>query len=221
MLSVAARWRWDGVAVGLIKQFAGGMRPGEALSVRCSDISLPSRWRRLVVVAIWKHKSVSRGRAKGVHHVVIDEDLLVTVIEAHVQRLQGDDCVVGVKLQAFRRKFDAIIAELGLESLGLTPAGFRAGGATERYLQCEQIADISWLLRHADMNTTRHYVQSSAAMLALARIPAAAAIDVEQRARTAARDLRAIVQTAPPRRVVVKRTRAKSLPVIAPRSSAL
>ena len=58
-------------------------------------------------------------------------------------------------------------------------------------------------------------------MLALARIPAAAALDVEQRARTAARDLRAIVQTAPPRRVVVKRTRAKSLPVIAPRSSAL
>ena len=130
MLSVAARWRWDGVAVGHIKQFAGGMRPGEALSVRCSDISLPSRWRRLVVVAIWKHKSVSRGRAKGAHHVVIDENMLVNVIEAHVQRLQGDDCVVGVKLQAFRRKFDAIIAELGLESLGLALAGLRAGGAT-------------------------------------------------------------------------------------------
>ena len=88
-------------------------------------------------------------------------------------------------------------------------------------MQREPIADISWLLRHAEMNTTRHCVQSSAAMLALARIPAAAAIDVEQRARTAARELRAIVQTAPRRRVVVKRTRAESLPVIAPRSSAL
>ena len=61
---------------------------------------------------------------------MIDEDLLVNVMEAHVQRLQGDDCVVGVKLQAFRRKFDAIIAELGLESLGLALAGLRAGGAT-------------------------------------------------------------------------------------------
>ena len=28
MLSVAARWRWDGVAVGLIKQFAGGCARG-------------------------------------------------------------------------------------------------------------------------------------------------------------------------------------------------
>ena len=61
MLSVAARWRWDGVAVVLIKQFAGGMRPGESLSVRRSAISLPSRWRELVVVAIWKHKPSTRG----------------------------------------------------------------------------------------------------------------------------------------------------------------
>ena len=88
------------------------MRPGEALSVRYSDVSLTSR--RLVVVAIWKNKSVSRGRAKGAHHVVIDEALLAP----HVQRLQDDDCVVGLKLYAFRRKSDAIIAELGLESLG-------------------------------------------------------------------------------------------------------
>ena len=73
MLSVAVRWRWVGVAVGLIKQFAGGMRPGESLSVRRGAISLPSRWRDLVVVAIWKHKSVARGRAKGAHHVVIDD----------------------------------------------------------------------------------------------------------------------------------------------------
>ena len=164
---------------------------------------------------------MSRGRAKGAHHVVIDAALLVNVIEVHFQRLQDDDCVVGLKPHAFRRKFDAIIVELGLKSLGSTPAGLRAGGATERYLQREPIADISWLLRHAEMNTTRHCVQSSAAMLALARIPAAAAIDVERRARTTARDLRAIFQTAPPRRVVVKRTRAKSLHVIAQHSSAL
>ncbi len=213
MLSVAARWRWDGVAVGLIKQFAGGMRPGESLSVRRGAISLPSRWRDLVVVAIWKHKSVTRGRAKGAHHVVIDDPLLVDVVEAHVLRLGDDDCVVGLKPHAFRRKFDAIIAELGLESLGLTPASLRAGGATERYLQREPIADISWLLRHADLNTTRHYIQSAAAMLALARIPAAAADEVERRAKAAARDLRAIVQSAPPPRVVVKLTRSRSVPV--------
>ena len=73
---------------------------------------------------------MSRGRAKGAHHVVIDAALLVNVIEVHVQRLQDDDCVVGLKLHAFRRKSDAIIAELGLESLGLALAGLRAGGAT-------------------------------------------------------------------------------------------
>ena len=189
------------------------MRPGESLSVRRSAISLPSRWRDLVVVAIWKHKSSTRGRAKGAHHVVIDDPLLVDVVEAHVLRLGDDDCVVGLKPHAFRRKFDAIIAELGLESLGLTPASLRAGGATERYLQREPIADISWLLRHADLNTTRHYIQSAAAMLALARIPAAAADEVERRAKAAARDLRAIVQSAPPPRVVVKRTRSRSVPV--------
>ena len=108
-----------------------------------------------------------------------------------------------------RRLADA----LGLESLGLTPASLRAGGATERYLQREPIADFSWLLRHADLNTTWHYIQSAAAMLALARIPAAAADEVERRAKAAARDLRAIVQSAPPPRVVVKRPRSRSVPV--------
>ena len=70
-------------AVGLIKHFSGGMRPGESLSVRCGAVSLPSRWRHLVVVAIWTHKYFTRGRAKGAHHVVIDDSLLVDVIEAH------------------------------------------------------------------------------------------------------------------------------------------
>ena len=83
------------------------------------------------------------------------------VLEAHVQRLADDALVVGLKPHAFRRKFDAILAELGLESLGLTPASLRAGGATERHLQREPIADISWLLRHADIATTRHYIQSA------------------------------------------------------------
>ena len=98
-------------------------------------------------------------------------------------------------------------------SLGLTPAGLRAGAATEQYLQREPIADISWLLRHADINTTRHYVHSAADMLALARIPAAAAKEVERCEKAAARDLRAIVQSALPPRVIVKRTRFRSVPV--------
>ena len=165
------------------------------------------------MVAIRKDKSSTHGRVKSAHDVVIDDQLLVDVIEAHFLRLSDDDCEVGSKPHTFRRKFDAIIAELGLESLGLTEAGLRAGGATERYLQREPIADISWLLRHADLKTTRHYVQSAAAMLALARIPAAAADEVERRAKAAARDLRAIVQSAPPPRVVVKRTRSRSVPV--------
>ena len=102
---------------------------------------------------------------------MFEEGLIIDVLEAHVQRLTDNDFVVGLKPHAFRRKFDAIIAELGLESLGLTPASLRAGGATERHLQREPIADISWLLRHADLATTRHYIQSAAAMLALARVP--------------------------------------------------
>ena len=90
---------------------------------------------------------MTRGRARGAHHVVFDEGLLVDVLAAHAQRLADDALVVGLKPHAFRRKFDAILAELGLDSLGLTPASLRAGGATERHLQREPIADISWLLK--------------------------------------------------------------------------
>ena len=172
--------------------FVGSMRPGEALSVLCSAVVLPTRWRRIVVVALWRHKSLTRGRARGAHHVVFDEGLIIDVLEAHVQRLTDNDFVVGLKPHAFRRKFDAIIAELGLESLGLTPESLRAGGATERHLQSEPIADISWLLRHADLATTRHYIQSATAMFALARVPAFAAVAVE----TYARELRCVTFAA-------------------------
>ena len=214
MIAVAALWRWDGVVVALILMFTGSMRPGEALSVTSSAVVLPSRWRRIVGVALWRHKSVTRGRARGAHHVVFDEGLLVDVLEAHVQRLADDALVVGLKPHAFRRKFDAILAELGLESLGLTPASLRAGGATERHLQREPIADISWLLRHADIATTRHYIQSAAAMLALARVPAVAASAVEAHARGARRALRHLCVASPPSVVVVKRTRARSAPAV-------
>ena len=117
MIAVAALWRWDGIVVALIFMFTGSMRPGEALSVTSSAVVLSSRWRRFVVVALWRHKSVTRGRARGAHHVVFDEGLLVDVLEAHVQRLADDALVVGLKPHAFRRKFDAILAELGLESV--------------------------------------------------------------------------------------------------------
>ena len=212
MIAVAAAWRWDGVVCGLIFMFVGSMRPGEALSVLCSAVVLPTRWRRIVVVALWRHKSLTRGRARGAHHVVFDEGLIIDVLEAHVQRLTDNDFVVGLKPHAFRRKFDAIIAELGLESLGLTPASLRAGGATERHLQREPIADISWLLRHADLATTRHYIQSAAAMLALARVPAFAAVAVETYARESRRALRHLCRGPPPPVVVVKRSRARSAP---------
>ena len=214
MIAVAAFWRWDGVVCGLIFMFVGSMRPGEALSVLSSAVVLPTRWRRLIVVALWRHKSITRGRAKGAHHVVFDEELIIDVLEAHVQRLNEDDLVVGLKPHAFRRKFDAIIAELGLESLGLTPASLRAGGATERHLQRESIADISWLLRHADVGTTRHYIQSAAAMLAMARVPAVAAAAVESYARRSRRALRLLCSSPPPTVVVVKRTRARSAPAV-------
>ena len=106
------------------------------------------------------------------------------------------------------------MAELGLESLGLTPASLRAGFATERHLQREPIADISRLLRHADIATIRHYIQSAAAMLALARVPAVAASAVEAHARGARRALRHLCVASPPSVVVVKRTRARSAPAV-------
>ena len=193
---------------------------GQYASRRSSQLSLfgcrflPTRWRRIVIVALWRHKSLTRGRARGAHHVVFEEGLIIDVLEAHVQRLTDNDFVVGLKPHAFRRKFDAIIAELGLESLGLTPASLRAGGATERHLQREPIADISWLLRHADLATTRHYIQSAAAMLALARVPAFAAVAVETYARDSRRALRHLCRGPPPPVVVVKRSRARSAPAV-------
>ena len=193
MLEVGCRTESFGFVVALLLMFVGCIRPGEALSAVRKEVVLPVGGRRLLVLAIFKHKSVTRGRMRGAHHVLFDEPAVVRLLEARCLTLAPDQTLVGLKAHAFRRAFDRVLRALHCAHVGLTPACLRAGGATERYLQRESIADISWRLRHADLSTTRHYVLAATAMLTVAQLAAGTQEEVFKHSRRAPRALRELV----------------------------
>ncbi len=75
-------------------------------------------------------------------------------MEGHCRLLPGGT-------SAFRRLFSLTIKALGLESLRLTPASLRAGGATSRFATGMQLGQLKWWGRWAGLHALEHYVQES------------------------------------------------------------
>ena len=64
----------------------------------------------------------------------------------------------------FRKTFDGILNCLGVpKSLGISPAGLRAGGTVSAYLNDVPIQDLMWRLRLRRLTTLQHYLQEVAA----------------------------------------------------------
>ena len=60
---------------------------------------------------------------------------------------------------------------IGVESVGYTPAGLRAGGATALFMQGCDISRLRFLGRWRSLNTLDHYIQEATSAQAIARIP--------------------------------------------------
>ena len=60
--------------------------------------------------------------------------------------------------------------DLGLPATRFTPAGLRAGGATYSYLNGSSVEQLLWRGRWETLTSLKHYVQESAATLALAQL---------------------------------------------------
>ena len=84
---------------------------------------------------------------------------------------------------AYRRRWDALLAALGIPAtLKLTPGGLRGGGAVFQYHLRAPIADLLWAMRLRHQDTLASYLQEVAALNVLPSLPASARRSVESAA---------------------------------------
>jgi len=198
MVTLAIMLEHPRAAAVLLLGFLGMMRPGEVLRLRRCDVSLPGD--RLeddgcVFVAIWTHKTRSRGA--GAQHAKIADPLAVNWLGRllAVLNLPDDAQVYPASPQSFRRVWDFLLAVLKVTSrsgCGFTPVSLRAGGATAAY-PALGVPEVRWRLRHASEASATRYIQEAGAAFASCRLSS----EAKQRVRVFAPGVEVVLRCLP------------------------
>ena len=164
---------WVSFGVGLLACFDGLLRPGEWALLSARKVLLPSsRLQRLVRRGLLTISNGKNRRVFGrIQIAMLDQprtlrwlSWLTAGMDPHARLLPGGTA-------AFRRLFKLAVEGLGLQSLRLTPASLRAGGATARFARGTDLGHLKWWGRWASLATLEHYVQESAATMVMMTLP--------------------------------------------------
>ena len=160
---------WISFAVGLLTCFDGLLRPGEWAILTASKVMLPtSRLQRLVQRGLLTVTNGKNRRVFGrIQIAMVDRPTTLSWLSWLTSGMEGHCRLLPGGTSAFRRLFSLTIKALGLESLRLTPASLRAGGATSRFATGMQLSQLKWWGRWASLGTLEHYVQESAATMVM------------------------------------------------------
>ena len=108
-------------------------------------------------------------------HARISDSEVVRFFEVAFGPLSRDDPLVPFAAGAFRLRWNAVLHQLGVPThvaaSGPTPGSLRGSGATEFYLQTEDIPRIAWRGRWRKVETLEHYLQEVAAQILLTDLP--------------------------------------------------
>ena len=81
------------------------------------------------------------------------------------QKLQPNELLYGGSPSAFRRRWDATLAKIGVgPQHKLTPGSLRGGGAVVSHRHGMPIADLLWRMKLQNVKTLTFYLQETTAM---------------------------------------------------------
>ena len=145
--------------------FIGGLRPGEALRLRRSDIVLPidrGKSDGPVYLVVRKPGKAKRRGVQAQHAKIGDPDMVRFLTWALAGLPRGAP-IWAASPSAFGNRWRLYVEDvlqLSADSVqGFCPAGLRAGCATELYEETHDLVLVQWQLRHADLATLQSYVQ--------------------------------------------------------------
>ena len=132
-------------------------------------------------------------RAAGrIQHVVITDPFVLMMAQWAWSGWAPTRSLTGWQLKDLARWFQQVLTAVGLPPLRFTPAGLRAGGCTHAYLSGSSVEQLLWRGRGAAVGSLRHYVQESASVLALWRLPLASTRKLESLAASLASVIHAL-----------------------------
>jgi len=172
MMAVALWKGWIFFAAVISLCFEATLRLADILQAQKIHLMITTTHRcqrRSLFLKVQEPKSRRRGARS--QHAATTHAETIDLWEALVTLLQPMEMLYPFSQGTFRKQWQSIVRELGLQAYALTPACMRGGGAVQRYLEGHSIADIQWQMRIKDQTTLRHYLQEVVVDEILAQLP--------------------------------------------------
>ena len=172
--SLAIIWDWTSWLGITLLGFLGMLHPAEFIFLLRSDILLPSDTlvdERVLYIHIRQPKTARFARRQ---HCKVDDLIVLKFIEKVFGSLHASCRLFPYGVSAYRRRWDSIMARLGvphsLPTRGCTPASLRGSGATHMYLSFDDLGKVQWRGRWAQLKTLEFYIQEVAAQTIVGKL---------------------------------------------------
>ncbi|CAE7224208.1 Ap1g1 [Symbiodinium sp. CCMP2456] len=166
MAAVGLSWGWTRWAATTLLCFYSITRIGEVLSATRKDLLTREDAMEPeggLFLLIRKPKTRNRG-ARVQHAQAMGPEEVLSFLERTFQNLTFSQKLYGGSPSVYRRRWDAVLRQLGIpQHLRLTPGSLRGGGAVYAHKAGAAIGDLQWRMRLSHQNTLGHYLQETTA----------------------------------------------------------
>ena len=169
VLAVAALgylWKWPRFSSIVLLSFYGILRIGEALKAERRDLLTPVDLlddSEKIYLKISQPKT--RRRGPRIQYSTFENRELMPLLLDTWQHLQASEKLCPCSPGSFRRRWDAILAKIGVQvHHHLTPGSLRGGGAVSAHKRGVSINDILWKMRLQNQKTLSYYLQEMTAV---------------------------------------------------------
>lgn len=140
--------------------FYGLLRPGELLNLRASDVVPPNSMSLGSAFSVVRIARPKNARQMGIQqYVEIRHPDAANWLAWLKSERQPEAALWNSTPHRFRSMFKSVCRSLNIESLRLSPASLRAGGATWLVDQGIEVSRVRFLGRWAHMRSLEHYIQ--------------------------------------------------------------
>lgn len=174
VVSLAYLWGWYRFAAVTLLAFHGKLRISEPLKAARKDLLLPAETGVGLDAAFLNiEKSKTSFRGKGiVQHTKITDGNALAAADRILKTLSPEERLYAGTPSTYRRRWDALLRSLQIDkSWQLTPGTLRSGGAIYAYHSGVPVTEILWLMRLKNLTTLESYLQSTAAMNIMLKLP--------------------------------------------------
>jgi hypothetical protein len=149
--------------------FSGMLHPAEFIQLTRRDLMLPRDTAHTVSVLYIHLRSPKTFRFARQQHVKISDPDIISFVDSLFGTAPLDLKIFAGTISMYRNQWNAVMEKLGIPCRQLqhggTPGSLRGSGATNMYLQTENIPLICWRGRWARVRTLEFYLQEVAAQV--------------------------------------------------------